>query len=65
MIKGARTIAEYKILKRLQEEIPDMKEYTLDMDGNEGTITDSVGTKMVLVYDDFSNTVKERGSVFE
>lgn len=62
MIKGARTIAEYKVLKMLQEEIPDMVDYTLIMEGNEGTVTDTIGNKMVLVYDEFSHTVYEKGA---
>lgn len=65
VVRGARTIAEYKILKMIQKEIPDMKDYTLIMDGNEGTITDSAGTKMTLVYDEFRNTVYEKGVVNE
>lgn len=59
-VRGARTIAEYKILKMIQEEIPDMVDYTLIMDGNEGTITDSIGEKMILVYDADSKTVYEK-----
>lgn len=59
-VKGARTIAEYKILKTLQEEIPDMKDYTLIMNGNEGTIRDSIGTEMVLIYDADSGIVHEK-----
>lgn len=59
-IRKARTIAEYKILKMLQEEIPDMVDYTLIMDGNEGTVTDSDGNKMILFYDPDSKGVYEK-----
>ena len=60
MIKNAKSIAEYKIRKWIETEIPDLLLKTFEMNGNEATITDSIGEKMTLVYDDIRKTVYEK-----
>lgn len=56
-IKGAKTIAEYAIRKWLKEEGFALGFFTLDMNDNEGTLTDSKGEQLILFYDSTSKSV--------
>ena len=56
-IKGAKTIAEYAIRKYLKEEGVALGFFILDMNGNEGTLTDYKGERLILVYDPVSKSV--------
>ena len=51
-IKGAKTIAEYAIRKWLQDHEFVMNYFTLEMEGNTGTIIDMNGERMFLIYKD-------------
>lgn len=51
VIKGCRTIAEYAIRRWMERENFVDGYFSLEMDGNEGTIKDRVGDTLVLVYD--------------
>lgn len=50
-IKGAKSIAEYAIRKWMKEEGLALSFFTLEMNGNEGKLTDSQGNSMTLTYD--------------
>lgn len=50
-ITGAKSIAEYAIRKWLKAEGFALGFFTLEMNGNEGTLTDMNGTSLVLTYD--------------
>ena len=56
-IKGAKTIAEYAIRKKLKEEGFCLGFFTLDMNSNEGTLTDYKGERLTLIYDPASKEV--------
>lgn len=49
-IRGAKTIAEYAIRRWLAEQEYDMEYSTLTMDGNTGTLRDSQGDSLTIVY---------------
>ena len=50
-IKGCKSIAEYAIRRWMEHENFVDGYFSLEMDGNEGTIKDRVGDTLVLVYD--------------
>lgn len=50
-IRGAKTIAEYMIRRWLGDAGFSSFLYTLTMDENVGTVTDSRGDTLTLVYD--------------
>lgn len=50
-IKAAKTIAEYSIIRWLISQNFVLEFFTLEMEGNEGTLRDKTGESMVLVYD--------------
>lgn len=50
-IRGAKTIAEYAIRRWLMGQNIDMECFTLTMDGNTGTLRDSQGDSLTIVYD--------------
>lgn len=56
-IKGARTIAEYKILEWLNEHQFVMEYFNLSMNGNEGILTDKNNESMALVYNPETKSV--------
>ena len=60
-IKNAKTIAEYAIRKYLQEQNFDPEYCDLEMNGNEGTLTDQNGESLVLVYDPDEKSVCIKG----
>lgn len=60
MIKGTRTIAEYAILKWLQDENFVMSEFEVTISENEGVVKDKNGDSITLVYDSDSKTVYVR-----
>lgn len=60
MIKGAKSVAEYAIRKWLDIREFDMSQFTLTMDGNEGTLTDKTGESIVLAYDTSTRRVYEK-----
>ena len=60
MIKGSRTIAEYAILKWLQDENFVMSEFEVIISENEGVVKDKNGDSIILVYDSDSKTVYVR-----
>lgn len=60
-IRNARTIAEYAIRKYLKEEGFALGFFILEMNGNEGTLTDHDGGSLVLVYDPAEKTVYIKG----
>lgn len=60
MIRGAKTIAEYKVKKWIQTEMPDVRIESIEVSGNEFTIRDIVGDQMTIVYDEFSRSVHEK-----
>ena len=60
MIKGARSVAEYAIRKWLEVREFDMSQFTLTMNGNEGTLTDKVGDSIVFAYDASTRKVYEK-----
>ena len=51
VIKGCRTIAEYAIRRWMERENFAEGYFTVEMDGNEGTIKDRTGGTLVLAYD--------------
>lgn len=51
MIRGAKTIAEYVIRRWLMEQNFAMECFTLTMDGENGTLKDSKGDSLTIVYD--------------
>ena len=53
-IKNARTIAEYVIRKWLQDNHFDMDWFQLEMNGEDGVITDRSGDTLKLRYDKHS-----------
>ena len=61
-IKGAKTIAEYKIRRYLiGQEVP-MEYFTLSMDGDKGVLADANNNTLTLVYDPVTKLVyEERG----
>lgn len=60
MIKGTRTIAEYAILKWLQDENFVMSEFEVTISENEGVVKGKNGDSITLVYDSDSKTVYVR-----
>ncbi len=50
-IKGCKTIAEYAIRKWLKEEGFALAFFPLEMNGNEGKLTDIQGNSLILTYD--------------
>ena len=60
VIKGAKTIAEYKIRKYLLEHGVVMEHFTLSMNGNEATLTDEHNNSLGFVYDPDTKSVKQR-----
>ncbi len=59
-IKGAKSIAEYKIRQYLlQQEVP-MEYFSLIMDGNKGMLTDVNNDMLILVYDAETKSVYEK-----
>lgn len=63
MIKGAKTIAEYVILRWLQQNNFDMQYFRLTMNGNKGILEDTNNDMMVLVYDSATGTVSVEDTV--
>ncbi len=57
-IKGAKTIAEYAIRKWLREQGFVLGPFILNMNGNEGILTDCKGEKLTLIYDPASKSVR-------
>lgn len=51
VIKECRTIAEYAIRRWMEHENFAEGYFSLEMDGNEGTIKDRIGGELTLVYD--------------
>lgn len=51
MIRGAKTIAEYVIRRWLMEQNFAMECFTLTVDGETGTLKDSKGDSLTIVYD--------------
>lgn len=60
-VKNAKTIAEYAIRKYLQEQNFDVTYCTLEMIGDEGTLTDQNGDSLILVYDPDKKAVYIKG----
>lgn len=60
VIKGAKTIAEYAIRKWLREQGFVLGLFILDMNGNEGILTDYKGEKLTLIYDPVSKSVRTK-----
>ena len=60
-IKKCQSIAEYAIRRWMERENFVDGYFSLEMDGNEGTIKDRVGDTLVLMYDPETKevTVKE------
>lgn len=59
-IKGAKSIAEYKIRQYLlQLEVP-MEYFSLSMDGNKGMLTDANNDTLILIYDAETKSVYEK-----
>ena len=56
-IKNARTIAEYLIRKWLQDNHFDMDWFQLEMNGEDGILTDRSGDTLKLRYDKHSKQV--------
>ncbi len=56
-IKGAKTIAEYKIREWLNEHEFVMEHFNLSMHGNKGVLMDKNNESMVLVYDPVTKSV--------
>ena len=50
VIKGCKSIAEYYIRRWMAEQNFAEGYFTLEMNGNIGTITDKVGGKLTLAY---------------
>ena len=50
-IKGAKSIAEYAMRKWLKEEELELAFFTLEINGNEGKLTDAMGNSITLTYD--------------
>lgn len=59
--KKSTTIAEYAIRRWLQERDLAMEHFTLEMHGNEGTLTDVNGDDIVLCYDPDTKSVYIKG----
>lgn len=57
MIKGAKSIAEYAILRWLQQNNFDMQYFILKMEGNKGILEDTNNDTMVLIYDQDTGNV--------
>lgn len=57
VIKGCRTIAEYAIRRWMERENFAEGYFTVEMDGNKGTITDRSGDSLTLVYDRYTQEV--------
>lgn len=57
-IKGAKTIPDYTIRKWLREQGFALDFFNLDIDGNEGVLTDCKGEKLTLIYDPASKSVR-------
>ncbi len=58
---NVQTIAEYAVRKYLQNQGFAMDCFTLEMNGNEGTLTDRQGDSMVIVYDADTKSVYIKG----
>ena len=58
---NVQTIAEYAVRKYLQNQGFAMDCFTLEMSGNEGTLTDRQGDSMVIVYDADTKSVYIKG----
>lgn len=56
-IKHCKTIAEYAITRWLAEQNFALENFKLEMNGNEGTLTDRAGDSLTLVYDAASKSV--------
>lgn len=56
--KKSKTIAEYAIRKWLREQGFALDFFVLDMNGNEGMLTDEKGEKLPLIYDPVSKSVR-------
>lgn len=57
MIKRAKSIAEYAIRRWLMEQSFALEHFRLEMDGNEGMLTDKAGDSLTLVYDGAAKSV--------
>lgn len=57
VIKGAKTIAEYAIMRWAVEQGFVMEHFTLTIDGNAGKLEDRHGDSITLVYDRETKTV--------
>lgn len=57
MTKGAKTIAEYAIRRWLTDQNFALECFRLEMDGNEGILTDRQGEELTLAYDSGTKTV--------
>lgn len=63
VIKGAKNIAEYAVRKWLREQGFALDFFNLDMNGNEGILTDCKGEKLILIYDPASKSVRIKDTV--
>ena len=57
MIKKAKTIAEYAILRWMENAGFQMECFQIDISGNEAIVTDKTGESIRLVYDKESHSV--------
>ena len=60
-IKGAKSIAEYNIMKWLIEQNFAVEYFTLTMNGNVGILTDQQGDTLKLIYDPSTKSVHVEG----
>lgn len=58
MIKDCKTIAEYAIKKWMEDNGFVMAEFSVEMDGNTGIITDKTGARMPVKYDQAAKKVE-------
>lgn len=56
-IKGAKSIAEYAMLRWIREHYFDMEGFSFTVNGNEGILKDQLGEYIVLVYDPETKSV--------
>lgn len=61
IIKNSKTIAEYAINRWLATQNFVRENFSLQMDGNEGTLTDQNGDSLVIVYDPDTKAVYIKG----
>ena len=61
VIKGAKTIAEYAMMRWAVEQGFVMECFTLTIDGNAGKLEDRHGDSITLVYDKETKTVHVEG----